>query len=104
MRPPKASTIDCVMPTRNARNGHLFTRFGDARIKNAQYRLDTKPLDPQCTCYACRNFSRAYLHHLHRLNETLCARLNSIYNLPLRSGRPVRANWLFRQKQNDGGN
>ncbi|MDP2805562.1 MAG: tRNA guanosine(34) transglycosylase Tgt [Gallionellaceae bacterium] len=73
--------FDCVMPTRNARNGHLFTRFGDVRIKNAQYRLDTKPLDERCTCYTCRNFTRAYLHHLHRLNEILGARLNSIHNL-----------------------
>lgn len=73
--------FDCVMPTRNARNGHLFTRFGDVRIKNAQYRLDTRPLDAQCACYTCRNFTRAYLHHLHRINEILGARLNSIHNL-----------------------
>ncbi|MFA5370828.1 MAG: tRNA guanosine(34) transglycosylase Tgt [Sideroxydans sp.] len=73
--------FDCVMPTRNARNGHLFTRFGDVRIKNAQYRMDVRPLDPQCGCYACRNFSRAYLHHLHRLGEILGARLNTIHNL-----------------------
>jgi len=73
--------FDCVMPTRNARNGHLFTRFGDVRIKNAKYRLDTRPLDAQCTCYTCRHFTRAYLHHLHRLNEILGARLNSIHNL-----------------------
>src|SRR5574340_536393 len=73
--------FDCVMPTRNARNGHLFTRNGDVRIKNAQYRLDTRPLDGQCGCYTCRNFSRAYLHHLHRLGEILGARLNTIHNL-----------------------
>src|SRR5512139_2292898 len=73
--------FDCVMPTRNARNGHLFTRFGDVRIKNAQYRMDTRPLDEQCSCYTCRNFSRAYLHHLHRLGEILGARLNTIHNL-----------------------
>jgi queuine tRNA-ribosyltransferase len=73
--------FDCVMPTRNARNGHLFTRFGDVRIKNAQYKLDTRPLDEQCSCYTCRNFSRAYLHHLHKLNEILGARLNTIHNL-----------------------
>ncbi|GAB1235510.1 tRNA guanosine(34) transglycosylase Tgt [Ferrigenium sp. UT5] len=73
--------FDCVMPTRNARNGHLFTRFGDVRIKNAQYRMDTRPLDPHCTCYTCQNFSRAYLHHLHRLGEILGARLNTIHNL-----------------------
>ncbi len=73
--------FDCVMPTRNARNGHLFTRHGDVRIKNAQYRLDTRPLDEQCACYTCRNFTRAYLHHLHRLGEILGARLNTIHNL-----------------------
>ncbi|MBA4382396.1 MAG: tRNA guanosine(34) transglycosylase Tgt, partial [Sideroxydans sp.] len=67
--------------TRNARNGHLFTRFGDVRIKNAQYRMDTGPLDPQCKCYTCQNFTRAYLHHLHRLGEILGARLNTIHNL-----------------------
>jgi queuine tRNA-ribosyltransferase len=73
--------FDCVMPTRNARNGMLFTRFGDIKIKNAQYRLDMRPLDEQCACYTCRNFTRAYLHHLHRLNEILGARLNTIHNL-----------------------
>jgi queuine tRNA-ribosyltransferase len=73
--------FDCVMPTRNARNGMLFTRFGDIKIKNAQYRLDLRPLDEQCACYTCSNFSRAYLHHLHRLNEILGARLNTIHNL-----------------------
>ncbi|MBU4046267.1 MAG: tRNA-guanine transglycosylase, partial [Gammaproteobacteria bacterium] len=73
--------FDCVMPTRNARNGHLFTRNGDVRIKNATHRLDTRSLDPQCTCYTCQNFSRAYLHHLHRLGEILGARLNTIHNL-----------------------
>jgi queuine tRNA-ribosyltransferase len=73
--------FDCVMPTRNARNGMMFTRFGDIKIKNAQYRLDLRPLDEQCACYTCRNFTRAYLHHLHRLNEILGARLNTIHNL-----------------------
>jgi len=73
--------FDCVMPTRNARNGHLFTRHGDVRIKNAQYRNDLRPLDEQCGCYTCRNFTRAYLHHLHRLGEILGARLNTIHNL-----------------------
>ena len=73
--------FDCVMPTRNARNGWLFTRYGTVKIKNAQYRLDTKPLDEQCGCYTCRHFSRAYLHHLHRLGEILGARLNTIHNL-----------------------
>jgi len=73
--------FDCVMPTRNARNGHLFTRFGDIRIKNAQHKADTRPLDDSCDCYCCRNFSRAYLHHLHRTGEILGARLNTIHNL-----------------------
>ncbi len=73
--------FDCVMPTRNARNGWLFTRFGDIKIKNARYKDDTAPLDETCGCYACRNFSRAYLHHLHRATEILGARLNTIHNL-----------------------
>jgi len=73
--------FDCVMPTRNARNGHLFTRYGDVRIKNACYKQDTRPLDETCGCYCCRNFSRAYLHHLHRVGEILGARLNTIHNL-----------------------
>jgi queuine tRNA-ribosyltransferase len=73
--------FDCVLPTRNARNGWLFTRRGDVKIKNARHREDTGPLDPGCACYACRNFSRAYLHHLHRANEILGARLNTIHNL-----------------------
>jgi len=73
--------FDCVMPTRNARNGWLFTRHGDVKIKNAQYKDDTRPLDESCGCYCCRNFSRAYLHHLHRLGEILGARLNTLHNL-----------------------
>jgi queuine tRNA-ribosyltransferase len=73
--------FDCVMPTRNARNGWLFTRFGDIKIKNARYKDDPLPLDESCACYACRNFSRAYLHHLHRSKEILGARLNTIHNL-----------------------
>ncbi len=73
--------FDCVMPTRNARNGMMFTRFGNIKIKNAQYKLDTRPLDEECSCYTCRNFTRAYLHHLHRINEILGARLNTIHNL-----------------------
>ncbi|PRC93643.1 tRNA guanosine(34) transglycosylase Tgt [Solimicrobium silvestre] len=73
--------FDCVMPTRNARNGWLFTRFGDIKIKNARYKEDTAPLDSTCGCYACQNFSRAYLHHLHRTGEILGARLNTIHNL-----------------------
>jgi len=73
--------FDCVMPTRNARNGWLFTRHGTVKIKNAGYRLDMRPLDEQCNCYTCRNFTRSYLHHLHRLGEILGARLNTIHNL-----------------------
>ena len=73
--------FDCVMPTRNARNGHLFTRYGDIRIKNAAHKNDPRPLDEGCDCYCCRNFSRAYLHHLHRCGEILGARLNTIHNL-----------------------
>jgi len=73
--------FDCVLPTRNARNGHLFTRFGDIRIKNARYRHDMRPLDEHCGCYACRHFSRAYLHHLFRCGEILGAQLNTLHNL-----------------------
>jgi queuine tRNA-ribosyltransferase len=73
--------FDCVMPTRNARNGHLFTRFGDLKIKNAAHRHDTRPLDKSCTCYTCQNFSRAYLHHLFRAGEILGSMLNTIHNL-----------------------
>ena len=73
--------FDCVMPTRNARNGWLFTRFGDVKIRNAAHRNDPRPLDETCGCYTCRNFSRAYLHHLHRVGEILGARLNTIHNL-----------------------
>jgi queuine tRNA-ribosyltransferase len=73
--------FDCVLPTRNARNGWLFTRAGDVKIRNAKWRDDARPLDEACACYACRNFSRAYLHHLQRANEILGARLNTIHNL-----------------------
>ena len=73
--------FDCVLPTRNARNGHLFTRYGDIRIRNARYRLDTKPLDESCDCYTCRNYSRAYIKHLQRCNEIQGARLATIHNL-----------------------
>jgi queuine tRNA-ribosyltransferase len=73
--------FDCVLPTRNARNGWLYTSRGDVKIKNARHRADTGPLDPACGCYTCRNFSRAYLHHLHRANEILGARLNTLHNL-----------------------
>src|SRR5207244_405461 len=73
--------FDCVLPTRNARNGWLFTRYGDIRIRNARYRDDTAPLDEQCACATCRNFSRAYLYHLQKTNEILGARLNTLHNL-----------------------
>ena len=73
--------FDCVMPTRNARNGHLFTRFGDLRIRNARYKNDERPIDPSCSCTACRGFSRAYLHHLDRCGEMLGPMLTSIHNL-----------------------
>jgi queuine tRNA-ribosyltransferase len=85
--------FDCVMPTRNARNGHLFTRFGDLRIRNARYKTDTRPIDDTCGCLACRGtpqpagtagtgaVSRAYLHHLDRCGEMLGPMLTSIHNL-----------------------
>jgi len=73
--------FDCVMPTRNARNGWLFTRFGDLKLRNASYKNDERPLDPTCTCYSCKNFSRAYLHHLQKVNEILGAQLNTIHNI-----------------------
>lgn len=73
--------FDCVMPTRNARNGWLFTRFGDIKIRNARYRDDTRPLDSGCACHTCRNFSRSYLHHLQRSNEISGSRLNTLHNL-----------------------
>ncbi|MDB5875466.1 MAG: tgt [Ramlibacter sp.] len=84
--------FDCVMPTRNARNGHLFTRFGDLKIRNARHRIDERPLDETCTCYACKGsaaadgtvsggFSRAYMHHLERCGEMLAPMLASIHNL-----------------------
>jgi queuine tRNA-ribosyltransferase len=79
--------FDCVMPTRNARNGHLFTRYGDLKIRNARHKSDAGPLDPTCSCYACAGeggsggFSRAYLHHLDRCGEMLGPMLASIHNL-----------------------
>ena len=73
--------FDCVMPTRNARNGHYFTTFGAVKIKNAVHRFDQSPLDSECDCYTCQNFSRAYLHHLFKCNEMLSAQLGTIHNL-----------------------
>ncbi len=73
--------FDCVMPTRNARNGHLFTSEGIVRIRNSPYRADLRALDPHCDCYTCQNYSRAYLHHLFHCREILSSRLNTIHNL-----------------------
>jgi len=73
--------FDCVLPTRNARNGHLFTRRGTVKIRNARYRADERPLDDSCGCYTCRNYSRAYLRHLDKCGEILGSRLNTIHNL-----------------------
>ena len=86
--------FDCVMPTRNARNGHTFTRFGDLKIRNAKHRSDQRPIDETCTCYACAGssgrpyaaggragFSRAYLHHLDKCGEMLGPMLSTIHNL-----------------------
>jgi queuine tRNA-ribosyltransferase len=73
--------FDCVMPTRNARNGWLFTRFGDVKIRNATHKNSLRPLDETCGCYTCRHFTRGYLHHLHRVGEILGAQLNTIHNL-----------------------
>jgi queuine tRNA-ribosyltransferase len=73
--------FDCVLPTRNARNGWLFTRSGTIKLRNSRYRHDPLPVDPDCACYTCRHFSRAYLHHLQRIDEMLGARLNTLHNL-----------------------
>lgn len=73
--------FDCVMPTRNARNAHLFVTGGVIKIRNAKHKSDTTALDPECDCYTCKNYSKAYLHHLDRCNEILGARLNTIHNL-----------------------
>lgn len=73
--------FDCVMPTRNARNGHLFTSEGIVRIRNSRYKKDTAPLDPNCDCYTCQNYSRAYLYHLDKCREMLGCHLNTVHNL-----------------------
>ena len=73
--------FDCVMPTRNARNGHMFTRFGELKIRNARYKTEEQPVDSTCSCYTCKNFSRAYMHHLDRCGEMLGPMLSSIHNL-----------------------
>ncbi|WP_182440084.1 tRNA guanosine(34) transglycosylase Tgt [Colwellia sp. RSH04] len=73
--------FDCVMPTRNARNGHLFVNDGVIKIRNASHKTDTRPLDPTCDCYTCKNYSRAYLHHLDKCKEILGSQLNTLHNL-----------------------
>jgi queuine tRNA-ribosyltransferase len=73
--------FDCVLPSRNARNGWLFTRFGDLRLRNTRYKTDMRPVDSKCQCYACKNFSRSYIHHLQKVDEILGARLATIHNL-----------------------
>ena len=85
--------FDCVLPTRNARNGWLYTSEGVVKLRNARYRDDQRPLDPACECYTCRNFTRAYLHHLQRVNEILGSRLNTLHNLTYyqRLMREIRA-------------
>jgi queuine tRNA-ribosyltransferase len=93
--------FDCVMPTRNARNGWLFTASGDVKIRNQRYRADTGPLDPTCSCSTCRLFTRAYLHHLQRVNEILGARLNTIHNLHFYLDLMARARRAIESRQFD---
>ncbi|MHB1677964.1 MAG: tRNA guanosine(34) transglycosylase Tgt [Sulfuriferula sp.] len=93
--------FDCVLPTRNARHGILFTKFGDMRIKNARFRIDTRPIDNECECYCCRNFSRAYLHHLIRCGEILGARLATIHNLHYYQQLMAGLRWAIEQGQLD---
>ncbi len=76
-----ADMFDCVLPTRNARNGQLFTECGTINISNAQYKDDTEPLEPGCECYTCRHYSRAYLRHLYMTRELLAYRFNTIHNI-----------------------
>jgi queuine tRNA-ribosyltransferase len=73
--------FDCVLPTRNARNGWLYTSTGIVKLRNAQYRFDEMPLDENCSCYTCKHFSKSYLHHLQRIDEMLGAHLNTVHNL-----------------------
>jgi queuine tRNA-ribosyltransferase len=105
--------FDCVLPTRNARNGWVYTRRGVVKLRNARYRSDLDPLDPDCACYTCRHFTRAYLHHLQRVNEILGARLNTVHNLfyyqqvmqDLRSAIDTRrlADFIAEMKAESGG-
>jgi queuine tRNA-ribosyltransferase len=97
--------FDCVLPTRNARNGWLFTRHGDIRIRNARFRDDMEPLDADCACYTCRHFTRAYLYHLDKANEILGARLNTLHNLHyyqdlMRELRASIEQGVFRERSN----
>ena len=98
--------FDCVLPTRNARNGWLFTRHGDIRIRNARYRDDTAPLDADCACYTCRHYTRAYLYHLDKTKEILGARLNTIHNLHyyqelMRALRDAIENGMFLKRKEE---
>jgi queuine tRNA-ribosyltransferase len=90
--------FDCVLPTRNARNGHLYVREGVLRIRNSANRSDTRPPDESCHCYTCRNYSRAYLHHLDKCNEILGARLNTIHNLSYYQGLMTGLREAIRQQ------
>ena len=94
--------FDCVMPTRNARNGYLFTSVGVIKIRNAKYKKDTKPLDQNCACSTCLDYSRAYLHHLQKTNEIIGSRLNTLHNLHyylelMRSMREAIKNNIFEE-------
>ncbi len=89
--------FDCVMPTRNARNGQAFTTLGTLSIKNAQHRDENLPLDPECACYACRNFSRAYLHHLYKAGEILAAVLMTLHNVAFYQALMARMRTAIRQ-------
>jgi len=93
--------FDCVLPTRNARNGHLFTRSGVLRIRNRRYRTDTRPLDAACRCYTCRHYSRAYLHHLNKCGEILGARLNTLHNLTYYQDLMAELRAAIREQQLD---
>ena len=98
--------FDCVMPTRNARNGWLFTRFGDIKLKNTRYKDDLLPVDPSCNCFTCQNFSRSYLHHLFKIGEMLGLRLNTIHNLFfyktfMEEASNAIKNQKFKEYQND---
>ena len=87
--------FDCVLPTRNARNGYLFTTNGIVKLRNAKYRNILSPLDPKCLCYTCRNFSVAYLHHLDKNNEILGARLNTIHNIHFGSLNSLKMSMMY---------